>query len=288
MKLSTKKTIIGWILAAPALLGFFLFYVYLLFQTLQYSVTDKLTSGSYVGLQNYRDVLDSTAFQLALQNTLRFYLISLPLIVIFPFLAAVWVRNHGHGTGLLHKAVFLSILIPSASLMLFVDLLCQKNGILCTLLDMDLDICNSPWAFWLLTILYLYKYGGFSFFIYSIALHRIDRSYYEEAVISGASGFQCFRYVTIPFTLPYTVVVCALALMNSYKIYREAYLIGGYYPHESIYLFQHYINNNFVHMNYSRLCCVSVLILLSAMTAAVLLYGIYQLTGRMLYEKNRR
>ena len=288
MKLSVKRTLFGWLLAVPVLLGFFLFYVYPLFQTFQYSVSEKLTSGNYIGLQNYRDVLNSTAFQLALRNTLCFYLISLPLIIILPFLAAVWVQNHTHGTGSLYKAIFLTILFPSASLMIFVDLLCQKNGILCTLLDTDLDIYNSPWAFWLLVILYLYKYGGFSFFTYSIALRRIDKSYYEEAIISGASGVQCLWYVTLPFTLPYVIVVCALALMNSYKIYREAYLIGGYYPHESIYLFQHYINNNFIHMNYSKLCCVSIVILVSAVAAAVLLYGIYRLTGRMMYEKNRK
>lgn len=288
MKLSTKKTIQGWSLAAPALIGVFLFYIYPFFHTFLYSVTDAVNNSNYVGFKNYAELFESSAFRLALFNTARFYIAALPLILIVPFLAASWVRKHSRNSHLLKQSIFFSILLPSASLMLFVDFICGKSGFISNWMGDEIDIYNSPWAFALLILLYLYKYGGFNFFIYTVALQRIDKSYYEEAYINGASRFQCFRHVTLPFLLPYAAIVLALSVMNSYKIYREAYLIGGYYPHESIYLFQHYINNNFTHMNYSRLCCVSIVILVSAFAAALLIFGIHKLTERILYDKRHR
>ncbi len=288
MKLSTKRTIQGWSLATPALIGIFLFYIYPFFYTFLYSVTDTISNSNYVGFKNYADLFESTAFHLALFNTARFYAIALPLILIVPFIVASWVRKYSHNSCLLKQSIFFSILLPSASLMLFVDFICGKSGFLSNWRGEEIDIYNSPWAFVLLILLFLYKYGGFNFFIYTVALQRIDKSYYEEAYINGASRFQCFRYVTLPFLLPYTGIVLALSVMNSYKIYREAYLIGGYYPHESIYLFQHYINNNFSHMNYSRLCCVSIVILIFSLGTALLIFGIHKLTERILYDKRHR
>lgn len=98
------------------------------------------------------------------------------------------------------------------------------------------------------------------------------REFYEEAMLAGAGRIGCAWYVTLPGILPVMPVVLMLSLMNSYKIYREAYLIGGNYPDESIYLIQHFISNNFVNMNYSRLCAVTTLILILALSAAGTVY----------------
>lgn len=98
------------------------------------------------------------------------------------------------------------------------------------------------------------------------------REFYEEAMLAGAGRIGCAWYVTLPGILPVMPVVLMLSLMNSYKIYREAYLIGGNYPDESIYLIQHFISNNFVNMNYSRLCAVTSLILFLALSAAGAVY----------------
>ena len=52
----------------------------------------------------------------------------------------------------------------------------------------------------------------------------------------------------------------------------KAFLIGGYYPHKDIYQIQHFINNNFVNMNYNRLCCVSVVTVLALGVLLTLIY----------------
>ena len=67
-----------------------------------------------------------------------------------------------------------------------------------------------------------------------------------------------------------------LSVLNSYKVYREAFQIGGTYPHDSIYLIQHYIHNNFLNMNYTRLCCISVLLLCVGIVAAIICGILYR------------
>lgn len=280
MKIAVKNELCGWILSLPAIVGTVFVYIYPTVRAVITSLHNNIELDEFVGFRNYFELFESTAFRLALKNTILFNLIAIPLIVLLPFILAEYVNRNRRITGIVQKSVFFSILIPSASLMVYVDLVCGKNGIIVSVLDLDTDIYNSQYAFALLIILYLFKYGGFNYFIYTVILNRIDQSYYEEAYISGASVWQSIQYITLPFCLPYTVIVIVLSLMNAYKIYREAYLIGGYYPNEHIYLFQHFINNNFIHMNYTRLCCVSVVILLFTVLAVILVLGIFRLTWK--------
>ena len=54
----------------------------------------------------------------------------------------------------------------------------------------------------------------------------------------------------------YTIVV--LSFLNSFKIYREAYLVAGSYPEQDIYLLQHLFNNWFVSLNFDKMAAASV------------------------------
>ena len=69
----------------------------------------------------------------------------------------------------------------------------------------------------------------------------------------------------------YTIVV--LSFLNSFKIYREAYLVAGAYPHESIYMLQHLFNNWFVNLD------------LDKMAAAAVVCGVVFLTGILLLQR---
>ena len=93
-----------------------------------------------------------------------------------------------------------------------------------------------------------------------------------------------FFHITLPLLTPMLLVTALLALVNSYKIYREAYLVGGEYPHESIYLLQHFINNNFRNMNYNRLCALSVLLVTAILLAALFFAVLYALRKRRVYR----
>jgi multiple sugar transport system permease protein len=54
--------------------------------------------------------------------------------------------------------------------------------------------------------------------------------------------------------------VSILSLLNGFKVFREAYLVAGAYPHDSIYLLQHLFNNWFQNLDIGRLCAAAVML----------------------------
>jgi len=53
-----------------------------------------------------------------------------------------------------------------------------------------------------------------------------------------------------------------MSIINSFKIFREIYLITGNYPQESIYTLQHFMNNMFASLNYPRLTSATATLVL--------------------------
>ena len=129
-KLYKKRVLFGWSLAAFGIVGILIFYVYPFIDTIYYSVVSDITTKEYIGMENYYTVLNSNAFQLAFKNTVKFYGAAIPIIIILPFIIAVWTKERMHDNSILNKAIFMSMLIPSVSIIVFIDLLCEKNGII--------------------------------------------------------------------------------------------------------------------------------------------------------------
>ena len=105
------------------------------------------------------------------------------------------------------------------------------------------DWMNTPWAFWILVFSYIWKNLGYDMVLWLAGLSGIPISLYEAAQADGAGRWQCFRYVTLPNLLPSLFTISVLSVLNSFKVFREAYLAAGDYPHESMYLLQHLFNN---------------------------------------------
>ena len=70
-----------------------------------------------------------------------------------------------------------------------------------------------------------------------------------------------------------------LTIYNSFRCFREAYLIGGSHPNEQLYSIQHFLQNNFMNMNYARLEAASILV--------VIFVGAFVLSGMCLARKKR-
>ncbi|GHU08302.1 hypothetical protein FACS1894151_03980 [Spirochaetia bacterium] len=105
----------------------------------------------------------------------------------------------------------------------------------------------------MMILIFLWKNCGYNMVLFLSGLGNIPKDYYEAAWLDNASAFQVFRHVTFPCLLPTTVLALIMSIINSFKIFREIYLITGNYPHESIYTLQHFMNNMFASLNYPRL-----------------------------------
>ena len=117
----------------------------------------------------------------------------------------------------------------------------------------QVDFLNSGWAVFVLAVVYLWKYLGYMMILFLAGLSEIPRSFGESAEMDGANKIKRFFYVTLPCLRPTLFFVVVLSIANSFKVFREIFLIAGPYPNESIYMLQHYMNNMFSRGDYPML-----------------------------------
>ncbi len=135
------------------------------------------------------------------------------------------------------------------------------------------------WMVFWIVVYFVWQRCGPATIIWLGGLQGIDPSLYEAARVDGAGVRQCFRFITLPSLLPTLGLTAILSLLSSFKVFREAYLVAGPYPHASIYLLQHLFNNWFQNLDISRLCAAAVLL-------AMILAGIILLMQRFFSAKD--
>jgi len=172
--------------------------------------------------------------------------------------------------GKVFKTTFLlPMAVPVASIVLLWQAVFNYGGLANTvLMNLGFEPINfmgSGSAFWVLVFTYLWKNNGYNMILWLAGLDGISETLYEAAYVDGAGRLQSFRYVTLPCLLPTIGLVSILSLLNSFRVFREAYLVAGAYPHDSMYMLQHLFNNWFLNLDISRLSAAAT------MLAAVLL-----------------
>ena len=269
MKRMEKK---GVCLAAPAVLGFLIFYVLPMGVTLWQSVS---YGGIFVGLENYRITFENHMFRLAVGNTLRFLGVALPLILVIALGLALLLAEKFPGNRFFRLILLYPMLVPVAATVMVVQIFLGTRGVLNTFLIQwgfsRQDWIYSSWAFLILVLLYLWKNTGYAVILLLAGLAMIPREYMEMARMDGAGRWKCLYYIRLPLLGPMILFTALISLLNAFKCFREVILIGGNYPHESIYMLQHYMTNNFNNMNYMEISVTSTFIFLVIFIAACIL-----------------
>lgn len=270
----------GFLFILPSLLGVAVFLLFPFLDVLRRSFFTAV-GGRFVFLENYRLLFENTAFRLALGNTLRFMLLCIPLLVALSLLLALLVSAWpGERVPHLYKTTFLlPLAVPVASVALLWRVLFHQNGLInggavrLGLLEAAgaIDYMNSDWAFWVLVGSYLWKNLGYDMILWLAGLAGIPKDQYEAARVDGASGGSLFLYITLPQLLPTLFTISVLSFLNAFRVFREAYLVAGSYPHSSMYLLQHLLGNWFVDLDMDKLCAAASLLALSIFLLILLL-----------------
>ena len=118
---------------------------------------------------------------------------------------------------------------------------------------------------------------GYDVVLWIAALSGIGEEQYEAARVSGAGSFACFFYITLPQMKPGIVMIGILSFVNAFRVFREAYLIAGDYPHESIYMLQHLFNNWFTKLDIQKMSAAAVMM---AFAVSMVLYLLEKWNGK--------
>ncbi len=247
----------------PSLIGVMVFIFIPFIDVIRRSFFGAM-SGEFVGLKNYATIFQNDAFKLAGGNTLKFTLICIPLLVIASLGLALLINVIGKKAQLFKMTFLLPMAIPVASVVLLWQVLFHQNGLLSrgiiALGGQRVDWMKTDWAFWILVASYLWRNIGYDMVLWLAGLSTISPAIYEAAKVDGASSWKQFTKITIPQLLPTLFTIVVLSLLNSFKVFREAYLIAGDYPHDSMYMLQHLFNNWFVSLDIDKLSAAATIV----------------------------
>jgi multiple sugar transport system permease protein len=269
-----RETRTAWIFLLPSFLGIFVFVLLPFLDAVRRSFFEAM-GGRFVGFQNYRTVLENEAFRLAVKNTGRFILVCIPLLLLLSLLLSLMMQHRGD----FFKVSFLiPMAIPVASVALLWKIFFHNQGILNHLLiklgSQPTDWMNTDYAFLVLVFSYLWKNTGYDCVLWLSGLSGIPGSIYEAAAMDGAGAFKKFFYITLPGLLPTLYVAAVMSLVNSFKVFREAYLVAGAYPQNSIYMLQHLLNNWFISLDIQKMCAAAVMLAMVFALFVLLLHGL--------------
>ena len=279
-----RKSLISWLFLAPSLLGVMLFFVAPFGVVIYYSLINNPIQKNFVGFANYINVWNNGAFKLAGINTFKFSLVAVPLAVLLSlFLAAVMESRIPFKS--YFRSFFLSpLMVPTASVVLIWQVMFHYNGLINNFTAFfgadKVDWLKSDKAQVVIIALFLWKNLGYNMILFMSALASIPKELLEVASLENASKFQVFWLIKVRYMSSSILFVTIMSLINSFKVFREIYLMTGDYPVDSLYMLQHFMNNTFASLDYQKLSAAAIIMFIVVTGLVYIMYAVENYYGK--------
>jgi len=274
----------GYLLVLPALVFLIMFTHYPALATVWESVFSAARSGhpaQFVGLENYRELLDDDPFMLSLRNNLLYAVVTIPLAVGLALMMALAVNRRLRGNALTRAAFFIPSLLPMVAIAnLWLFFYTPQLG----LLNQLLSFFSLPAVNWLgepgtalysLMVVSVWREAGFFMIFYLAALQQIDPRLAEAAEIEGASRRYFFRKIQWPLLMPTTLFILINASMNAFRIVDQVIAMTNGGPDNSTSLLLFYIYRTaFSYWNLPYASAMTVVLLVILATIALIKFNL--------------
>ncbi len=268
----------GAVFLVPSLLGVLLFVILPFGDVVRRSFMTAVTKEA-AGVKNYKIVFTNSAFLLAVKNTLKFTLVCIPLMVALGLAIALAMGSIRHMQAV--KSLYLfPLAMPTAAVAVVWKMVFYEKGFLNKYLEQfgiggGVDYIGSGAAFYVLAGTYIWKNLGYTIVLWLAGIMGVNGDMMEAARVDGAGKMQRFWYVLLPNLKGSLYIIVVISFLNSFKIYREAYLVAGAYPHDSIYMLQHLFNNWFVNLDLDKMAAAAVVCTMFFLIFILLLQGLW-------------
>lgn len=280
----TKDFIQSWMFLGPSFLGVSVFFILPFLVVVYYSVIKSPLNPEFVFFENFQNVIGNSAFKIAVKNTLDFSIIAVPLAVILSIGLALMLEERIPLKSQFRTFFLSPIMVPVASVVLIWQVLFHNNGVLNEIIMNfgadKIDWLKSEWALLVIVVLYLWKNLGYNMILFMAALANIPRELLEVADVEGASEAYKFFAIKLRYLSPTVLFVTILSMINSFKVFREIYLLTGEYPVERLYMLQHFMNNTFESLDYQKLSAAAVLMAIAMVIIIAVLFKIEDSFGK--------
>lgn len=279
-----KRNLTGWAFLLPAALLIFVFCFYPMVQALILSF--QKGTGSAVqpaGFANYARILKDATFQQCLFNTIFYFVIQVPIMLILALILAQLLNSPDiKGKGIYRTMIFLPCATSLVSYsMIFKSLFANDglvNRVLSTVGIPTVDWFQNAWAArWVIVIALIWRWTGYNMVFYLAGLQNIDYSIYEAARIDGASPFQQFVHLTIPLLKPTILLTAIMSTSGTLQLFDESVNLTAGGPGKATMTLTHYIYNiSFVEtpkFNYAAALSVFILVVVAVLSAIQMKVG---------------
>ena len=241
-RLRARHVLHAYLFIAPIVLLFGLFRVVPSVQTLLYSVYKvELLRGrfTFMGLDNFHELLEDLAFRKAAVNTVVYVVAIVPISAVLGLLLAV-LFNARFRLRELFKAIYFAPMVTStaAAAMVWWWLYNPQFGLFNVVLRL-LGLPNQPWlmsshtALLSIIIFSVWKTLGYNMIIYLAGLQSIPAQIYEAATIDGAGALARFWRVSVPLLAPTTTFILIYNSILAFQVFDQVFVLTGGGPAEA-------------------------------------------------------
>jgi multiple sugar transport system permease protein len=230
MKFLKNKNNYGYFFIIPFFITFLIFSLYPIIYTffLSFNKYDGIQEMQYIGFENYKRLFTDKYFYKALYNTWRIWIFNIiPQIGFALLLAALFTYNKIRGEGFFKAVFYFPNLVTAASIaLLFNVLLDWQNGPINQIL-LNLDLIKEP-INWLniptyaqntVSLIQWWMWFGQTMIICLAGISAIPTTYYEAAIVDGATKWQVFWKITLPLLKPTMIYVVITSLIGGMQIF---------------------------------------------------------------------
>jgi multiple sugar transport system permease protein len=231
---------------------------------------------TFVGLENYRNLLDTPRFWNALKVTFIYTsAVTIGSIIIGLVLAVILNKKTLILKSFWRSVFFLPIVTPTVAAAMAWRLLFNPNiGYVNKLLEYfhisgPNWLADTTWALPTIILLGIWKRIGFNLVIYLAALQSIPTVYYESAMVDGANAVKKFWYITIPILKPTTIMLFILSIIDSFLVFDQVIVLTRGGPVNATEVIGWYMYNNaftFQRMGYGSAISVVIFIIIAGLT----------------------
>lgn len=284
LSLERKHNLTGWAFLLPAAILIFVFCFYPMIQALMLSFKNGMgDSVRWVGFVNYVRILKDKTFLQCLFNTVFYFIIQVPVMLIIALVLAQLLNNPNiKGKGIYRTMIFLPCATSLVSYsMIFKSLFAQDglvNHVISAIGLPTVDWFQNAWAArFVIIIALVWRWTGYNMVFYLAGLQNIDYSVYEASRIDGASPFQQFTKITIPLLKPTILLTAIMSTSGTLQLFDESVNLTAGGPGKSTMTLTHYIYNiSFVEtpkFNYAAALSVFILIIVAILSAIQMKVG---------------
>lgn len=280
MDRSLMRHVNGWLLLLPAAVLLVTFTHYPMVATIVrslFSTGNAIRPSRFVGLANYDNLIHDAVFWQVLRNNVWYALGTIPATIALAIVMAVWVNRRMPGRAITRMAYFTPTVLPMiavANIWLFfytpgIGLLDQVGALF--------GAGNHNWlgnpatALPCIMVLTIWKEAGFFMIFYLAALQSMPPDLEEAARLEGSSRWYFFRRVTFPLLMPTTLFVLINAVINSFKLVDQLFILTKGGPDNATNLLLYYIYEvafSFLDTSYAATLTVVLIAILAVLAVS--------------------